>query len=189
MSVYADNMRRYARVDRSSRRVITGRWSQLLADSPAELAAFAAGLGLRPEWLHYPGTAREHYELVEAVRRRVVAAGAIPISYPRDTDNLILTKRLQASALDAASRRWHVFPLRPGTKIPAVRDWDHQASTDPERDPRSVDRPAAAPRMACPRTIQCWYWLRTVRVGRDRPRRRQARSRPGRAAAVAEPRL
>ena len=133
MTIYADNMRRYARVDRGSGCVVTGRWSHLLADSPAELAAFAARLGLRPEWIQFPSTAREHYDIVEAVRRRAVAAGAIPISYPRGTANLIATKRLLASALAAAGRGWQVFPLRPGTKIPALRDWERQATGDPGR--------------------------------------------------------
>jgi hypothetical protein len=133
MTIYVDNRRRYAWMDRGSYRAVTGRWSHLLADSPAELAVYAAGLELRPEWVQFPGTAQEHYQIVEVVRRRAIAAGAIPISCPRDTGNLRLTKRLLASALDAASRGWYVFPLRPGTKIPAVRDWEHQASTCPER--------------------------------------------------------
>ncbi|MGW6210911.1 bifunctional DNA primase/polymerase [Streptomyces sp. NPDC055109] len=38
-----------------------------------------------------------------------------------------------ASALDAASREWHVFPLIPGDKRPAVRDWENRATTDRER--------------------------------------------------------
>ena len=59
MTVYVDNMHRYARVDRGSGRVVTGRWSHLLADDSAELAGFAARLGLRPEWIQFPGTARE----------------------------------------------------------------------------------------------------------------------------------
>lgn len=133
MAVYVDNMRRYAWMDRGSGRPVTGRWSHLLADDPAELAAFAARLGLRPEWLQLPGTAREHYDVVETVRRRAVKAGAVPIAYPRGTANLIITKRLQTSALDAASRDWQVFPLQPGSKIPAVRDWRQQATTDPDR--------------------------------------------------------
>jgi hypothetical protein len=40
---------------------------------------------------------------------------------------------LQAAALAAAERGWHVFPLRPGTKIPAVRAWEPRATTDPDR--------------------------------------------------------
>ncbi|NEB94602.1 bifunctional DNA primase/polymerase [Streptomyces bauhiniae] len=38
-----------------------------------------------------------------------------------------------ASALDAASRDWHVFPLIPGDKRPAVRDWENRATTDRQR--------------------------------------------------------
>ncbi|MGW4878927.1 bifunctional DNA primase/polymerase [Streptomyces sp. NPDC004262] len=37
------------------------------------------------------------------------------------------------AALDAASRGWHVFPLIPGNKRPAVRDWEARATTDRER--------------------------------------------------------
>jgi hypothetical protein len=37
------------------------------------------------------------------------------------------------AALDAASRGWHVFPLIPGAKRPAVRDWETRATTDRER--------------------------------------------------------
>ncbi|MGW2832094.1 bifunctional DNA primase/polymerase [Streptomyces sp. NPDC001286] len=38
-----------------------------------------------------------------------------------------------SAALDAASRDWHVFPLIPGDKRPAVRDWESRATTDRER--------------------------------------------------------
>jgi hypothetical protein len=54
-----------------------------------------------------------------------------------------------AAALDAAARGWHVFPLRPGTKRPALHGeaacprtgqcsaghvkWEQRATTDPER--------------------------------------------------------
>ncbi|WP_433919253.1 bifunctional DNA primase/polymerase [Streptomyces canus] len=56
---------------------------------------------------------------------------------------------LLRAALDAASRGWHVFPLRPGTKRPALhgeaacpgtgecahghRKWEQRATTDPDR--------------------------------------------------------
>ena len=134
VTVYVDNMRGYARVDRGGGRAVTGRWSHLLADDPDELAGVrCAARACARSGSSSPGTPREHYDVVEAVRRRAVAAGAVPISYPHGTGNLIATKRLQASALDAASRGWHVFPLRPGTKIPAVRHWEHEATTDPER--------------------------------------------------------
>ena len=40
---------------------------------------------------------------------------------------------LLASALDAAARGWHVFPLTPNTKRPAVHGWEQRATTDPVR--------------------------------------------------------
>ncbi|MDP9608852.1 bifunctional DNA primase/polymerase [Streptomyces demainii] len=38
-----------------------------------------------------------------------------------------------AAALDAAARGWHLFPLIPGDKRPAVRAWEERATTDPAR--------------------------------------------------------
>lgn len=38
-----------------------------------------------------------------------------------------------AAALEWAGRGWHVFPLRPSDKRPAVRDWENRATTDPAR--------------------------------------------------------
>ncbi|MGW7610323.1 bifunctional DNA primase/polymerase [Streptomyces sp. NPDC054766] len=37
------------------------------------------------------------------------------------------------SALDAASRDWRVFPLIPGDKRPAVRDWEQHATANHDR--------------------------------------------------------
>ncbi|WP_199443860.1 bifunctional DNA primase/polymerase [Umezawaea beigongshangensis] len=58
-------------------------------------------------------------------------------------------KTALAAALDAAARGWHVFPLRPGSKIPALHGekscprtgpcttghlgWEQRATTDPDR--------------------------------------------------------
>ncbi|MET9235690.1 bifunctional DNA primase/polymerase [Streptomyces cellulosae] len=60
-----------------------------------------------------------------------------------------MNKDLTRAALDAAARGWHVFPLRPGTKRPALhgekactrtgpcerghRKWEQRATTDPDR--------------------------------------------------------
>jgi Bifunctional DNA primase/polymerase, N-terminal len=38
-----------------------------------------------------------------------------------------------AAALAAAVRGWHVFPLRPDDKRPAVTDWENRATIDPDR--------------------------------------------------------
>lgn len=40
---------------------------------------------------------------------------------------------LLTAALSAASRGWHVFPLRPGDKRPAIDRWEQRATTDPDR--------------------------------------------------------
>ncbi len=60
-----------------------------------------------------------------------------------------MSEHLTRAALDAAARGWHVFPLRPGTKRPALhgeqrcpgngpcadghRKWEQRATTDPDR--------------------------------------------------------
>ncbi|GAA2627979.1 bifunctional DNA primase/polymerase [Streptomyces vastus] len=48
------------------------------------------------------------------------------MTQPRPSEQL-------TSALDAASRGWHVFPLIPGDKRPAVRDWETRATVDRHR--------------------------------------------------------
>jgi len=40
---------------------------------------------------------------------------------------------LSHAGLNLASRGWHVFPLIPGSKRPAIRAWEERATTDPER--------------------------------------------------------
>ncbi|MER5889683.1 bifunctional DNA primase/polymerase [Streptomyces sp. NPDC001941] len=40
---------------------------------------------------------------------------------------------LREAALDAARRGWRVFPLQPGGTDPAIQDWQHRATSDPER--------------------------------------------------------
>ena len=44
-----------------------------------------------------------------------------------------LQQQLLGAALTAADRGWHVFPLRPGGKRPAVRDWQARATSDQAR--------------------------------------------------------
>lgn len=43
------------------------------------------------------------------------------------------TEHLRDWALYLAGLGWHVFPLRPGSKTPAIRDWETRATVDPGR--------------------------------------------------------
>lgn len=44
-----------------------------------------------------------------------------------------MADQLMRAALEHAARGWRVFPLQPGDKRPAVRDWEARATTDPAR--------------------------------------------------------
>lgn len=71
MTVYVDNAFIPARVGR-----LTSRWCHMTADSTEELVAFARSIGLRAEWIQYPGTWKEHFDLTERRRAAAVEAGA-----------------------------------------------------------------------------------------------------------------
>ena len=88
MSVYVDDMRRRARLGRWP-----ANWSHLMADTPAELAKFAGDLGLSVDWLQHAGSHREHYDVTDQTRRRAIELGAVPISYPRGTAELLARKK------------------------------------------------------------------------------------------------
>jgi len=97
VTVYVDNMRRPARVGR-----LNARWSHLLADTPAELAEFAARMGLNPQWIQHAGTPREHYDLTDARRAEAIRLGAVEITYPHGIAEVIARKR-QAAARQEGS--------------------------------------------------------------------------------------
>lgn len=71
-------------------------WCHLLADSTAELDAFAAGLELRPGWRQCrPGRPwRDHYDIPEAVRAQAIAPGAIALDR-RQLVDLLRRRRAQ----------------------------------------------------------------------------------------------
>lgn len=55
-----------------------------------------------------------------------------------------------SAALEAAALGWPVFPLRPGSKVPAVTRWESRASTDPDRLARWwITSPGRNPAIAC----------------------------------------
>lgn len=84
MTVYVDNARIPATVGR-----FRARWSHLTADTPEELHAFAARIGLRRQW--FQGRCKRspepagtpchhwHYDVTDAKRAEAIKAGAQPI--------------------------------------------------------------------------------------------------------------
>lgn len=78
MSVYVDPLMNHGWVLRGK----AVQSCHMFADSMKELMAFAIGIWLRPSWLQ--GQDREppfpHFDLVPAIRKRAVKAGAIELS-------------------------------------------------------------------------------------------------------------
>ena len=98
MTVYVDDMLREATLGRWP-----AKWSHLLADSPVELAEFAERLGLPASWLQAGGTHREHYDVTATVRSAALGLGAVPISYPRGTAEVLARKSPGLAVLTKAA--------------------------------------------------------------------------------------
>lgn len=75
MTAYVDKVEIPATVGRH-----TSVWCHLVADTSAELEAFARRLRLQPSWIQHKGTWSEHYDLTAGKRRQAVALGAVEIS-------------------------------------------------------------------------------------------------------------
>ena len=78
MTVYVDAARIPANVPNGGR-VVRGTWSHMTADTRAELDAMADRIGLKRQWIQYPGTPKEHYDVTESRRAAAVAAGAVEV--------------------------------------------------------------------------------------------------------------
>jgi hypothetical protein len=89
MTVYVDDSRIPARVGR-----LSARWSHLLADTPDELHAFAARLGLRREWFQDKPNGRWHYDVTESKRVAAIRLGATPVTWRQAVD-IIRANRTQ----------------------------------------------------------------------------------------------
>ena len=55
------------------------RWCHMWADSPLELREMAQLLRLRPEWIQYPNTHEEHFDLIPSKRTLAIKYGAKPV--------------------------------------------------------------------------------------------------------------
>ena len=80
---------------------------------------------------------------------------SIPLTHPApSTPDIREPKAMHSNdlltrALAAASRGWHVFPLRPDDKRPAVRDWETRATVDSDRIARCWSAGAYGVGIAC----------------------------------------
>jgi hypothetical protein len=99
------------------------------------------------------GGAHAHAMRADAAHPHRGGSGGNPVprrlgGEPRTSSTLARPDGVSA-ALALASRGFAVFPLRPGMKVPAVRrDWEGQATADPDRL-RQIVRPGANVGVAC----------------------------------------
>ncbi|MEU8134612.1 bifunctional DNA primase/polymerase [Streptodolium elevatio] len=78
-------------------------------------------------------------ELAGIPTHRHTATTSRPAATPARKDSHMHRPNLKAAALACAERGWHVFPLVPGAKRPAVTDWENRATTDTARITRCWD--------------------------------------------------
>jgi hypothetical protein len=81
--VYVDRVRDYGATevvkDYVGRKRARARWCHMIADSEAELVAFAKRLGLRAEWLQHGGTPKVHFDIVPTKRDLAIRMGALSV--------------------------------------------------------------------------------------------------------------
>lgn len=78
MAVYVDDAAIRADVPNGSS-IVRGVWCHMTADTRTELDAMAERIGLRREWIQYPGTWKEHYDVTRTKRREALRAGAVEV--------------------------------------------------------------------------------------------------------------
>jgi hypothetical protein len=67
--------------------------AHLIADSQAELLAYATSIGLRREWIQKRGTAYEHFDVTASRLLRVLADERVQRLSPRDMARMILARK------------------------------------------------------------------------------------------------
>lgn len=93
MAIYVDALAVGVATDKQAKRVGArngNQWCHMIADTTAELRAFAYRIGMRPSWIQHEGTPREHFDLTPGRRATAVALGAMEV------DNRELVRRVQA---------------------------------------------------------------------------------------------
>src|SRR5258708_22659463 len=80
MAVYVDDMKLKAGVPDGGR-AVRARWNHLFADTEEELRAFAAKIGLKPEWIQDPGGRHAHFDVTTGKRQQAIADGAKAVTW------------------------------------------------------------------------------------------------------------
>ena len=93
MPVYVDDMRKPVRLNR-----FVANWSHMYADSSEELEEMARKLELKPAWLQYGGTWKEHYDVTDQTRTKAIKLGVISVTY-REM-GVYMNKRLKELKID-----------------------------------------------------------------------------------------
>lgn len=76
MMIYVDNLMNCIKNN-------NWRYSQschMIADNTEELLRFAKSIGLKPQWIQFKGTYKEHFDLNTSKREKAIAAGAQSIT-------------------------------------------------------------------------------------------------------------
>lgn len=80
MTVYVDDMNMHARVPNGAR-TVDAIWCHMTADTTEELLTMAKRIGLRPAWIQYPGTWKEHFDVTAPKRAQAVQRGATEVTW------------------------------------------------------------------------------------------------------------
>jgi hypothetical protein len=94
VAVYIDDWRQPARLG-----PVDDRWSHLVADSDAELHAFAARLGMKRAWFQHKASRphQGHYDLPERAREDALALGAVEVTW-RQVGRMMRDRRATRTA-------------------------------------------------------------------------------------------
>lgn len=55
--------------------------SHMIADTTEELLEMVDKIGVKREWIQYPGTSREHFDVCMSARVKAIKAGAISVGF------------------------------------------------------------------------------------------------------------
>jgi hypothetical protein len=113
----------------------TPRWSHLMADTLAELAAFARRLGLNPAWIQHEGRPTEHYDVTDTVRTRALQLGAVRLRYGRESGLYTSLKLARTSGDATRIDRAEQALAAARTEDRAPRGWEAHAPVDGAKSP------------------------------------------------------